>query len=133
MIRPWPEQRNQFQSLHHNHNNEWRILQCYSFTKIHFPFLLSFSTLMKQACCPENDFSVHMDSRYLITQVSQKLCPVFIVSREKSGEGLGAKLRHDRKWWIRLVRNVDSVSQWSQRSSLRTSASKQVSGRALIT
>ena len=31
---------------------------------------------------------------------------------EKSGEGLGAKLRHgvtDRKWWTRLVRNMDSV------------------------
>ena len=27
---------------------------------------------------------------------------------EKSGEGLGLKLRHNRKWW--LLRNVDSVS-----------------------
>ena len=29
---------------------------------------------------------------------------------EKSGEGLGAKLRQDWKWWTRLLRNVDSVS-----------------------
>ena len=36
--------------------------------------------------------------------------PTKILSRsrgEKSGEGLGAKLRHDWKWW--LVRNVDQV------------------------
>ena len=40
--------------------------------------------------------------------------PSQILSRsrgEKSGEGLGAKLRHHRKWWTRLLRNVDSVSQ----------------------
>ena len=39
--------------------------------------------------------------------------PTQILSRsrgEKSGEGLGAKLRHDRKWWTRLVCNEDSVS-----------------------
>ena len=39
--------------------------------------------------------------------------PTQILSRshgEKSGEGLGAKLRYDQKWWTRLVRNVDSVS-----------------------
>ena len=40
-------------------------------------------------------------------------CPTQILSRsrgEKSGESLGSKLRHDRKWWTRLVRNVDLVS-----------------------
>ena len=38
--------------------------------------------------------------------------PTQILSRshgEKLGEGLGAKLRHDWKWWARLVRNVDLV------------------------
>ena len=29
---------------------------------------------------------------------------------EKLGEGLGAKLRHDWKWWTQLVCNVDPVS-----------------------
>ena len=39
--------------------------------------------------------------------------PTQILSRshgEKSGEGLGAKLHHDRKLWTWLLRTVDSVS-----------------------
>ena len=51
--------------------------------------------------------------RYCAELLASSPGPTQILSRsrgEKSGEGLGSKLRHNRKWWTRLVRNVDSVS-----------------------
>ena len=49
---------------------------------------------------------------YCMQYVASSPGPTQILSRsrgEKSGEGLVAKLRHDQKWWTRLLRNVDSV------------------------
>ena len=56
--------------------------------------------------------------------------PTQILSRsrgEKSGEGLGAKLRHDRKWWTRF-RNDGNVPT----HNVDRANSKSLPGRLLI-
>ena len=59
-----------------------------------------------QLFLPEYILDLSIATQQDVASLIPRLHPDF----EKSGEGLGAKLCHDRKWWTRLVHNVDSVS-----------------------
>ena len=90
------------------------------FTRGHYSLRQQYSLV---ACIHSSNFSVdyahafesleNVTLKFSLTFIASSPGPTQILSRshgEKSGEGLGAKLCHDRKWWTRLLRNVDSVS-----------------------